>query len=163
MNLARQARTTTSRHLEDLLSRDTEDIGEAFENLRQLIVNAASSRRAKYSTLNPTLSVHPVYTQRRSSPSEERHRLSFTRFRVSAHSLAIETGRWNRGGRGRLPVEERLCTCGGVQDELHVVEACPRTEHIRQEYRFLSYRQLIEETRENTLMEIIFKILQVYD
>ena len=162
MNLARQARTATSRHLEDLLIRDTDDVGEASANLRDIIVNAAGSRRAKYATLNPTLSVHSVYTKRCSTSSEERHRLSFTRFRVSAHSLAIETGRWNRGGRGRLPIEDRLCACGEVQDELHVVEACPLTEHIRQQFRFQSYRQLIEEDGAYPVLEIISKVLEIY-
>ena len=61
-----------------------------------------------------------------------RFRMAFTRFRVSSHSLCIETGRWNRRGRGRLPREERLCVCGEVQTEWHVVENCPVTRDIRQ-------------------------------
>ena len=60
--------------------------------------------------------------------------MSFTRFRVSGHSLAVETGRWNRRGRGRLPMEERLCVCGQVQTEQHVVEQCPITSDIRVRY-----------------------------
>ena len=46
--------------------------------------------------------------------------------------MCIETGRWNRRGRGRLPREKRLCVCGEVQTEWHVVEYCPVTRGIRQ-------------------------------
>ena len=45
--------------------------------------------------------------------------------RLSAHSLAIESGRRNRQERGRLPFEERLCTCSQVQSEKHITEECP--------------------------------------
>ena len=31
-----------------------------------------------------------------------------------------------------MPLEERLCTCGEVQTERHVVEHCPFTSTIRQ-------------------------------
>ena len=112
--------------------------------------------------MNPAMDVHPVYQHRSSSPMEECHRPAFTRLCVSAHSLAIETGRWNRGGRGRLPVEERLCGCGAVQDELHVVEACPLTEHLRQEYGFRTYVELIPADSQLPATEIIYKILNIY-
>ena len=53
-----------------------------------------------------------VYRNRRFTNDVQR--VSFTRLRVSGHNLAIETGRWDRRGRGRLPPEERLCACGEV-------------------------------------------------
>ena len=93
----------------------------------------------------------------------EVHRQAFTKLRVSAHSLTIETRRWNRGGRDRLPVEERLCRCGAVQDELHVIEACPETEDLRREYGFQTYEELIEEASPFPTPEIIYKILAIYD
>ena len=95
--------------------------------------------------VNPNLSVHALYAKCTSSLADEVHRQAFTKFRVSAHSQAIETGRWNRGGRGRLPVEERLCECGEVQDEIHVIETChcPRREDIRRDYGFTTYQELI--------------------
>ena len=55
---------------------------------------------------------------------------------LGAHSLAIETGRWNRRGQGRLPREQRLCTCGDIQTERHVIETCPLTNPLRQHYGF---------------------------
>ena len=136
---------------------------EAKYELCRNIRASQSSRRAKYFALNPSMDVHPVYQQRSSSPIEECHRQAFTKLRVSAHSLAIETGRWNRGGRGRLPIEERLCGCGAVQDELHVVEACPLTEHLRQEYGYRTYAELTAEDSRLSATEIIYKVLNTYD
>ena len=60
----------------------------------------------------------------------ELERMEWTRLRLSSHSLAVEVGRWNRRGRGRLPMEERLCVCGQIQTEQHVIEICPRTQPI---------------------------------
>ena len=54
----------------------------------------------------------------------ERERLVFTRFRLCSHHLKIETGRW-----ARIEKENRLCGCGtGVQDELHVLLRCTKTD-----------------------------------
>ena len=53
---------------------------------------------------------------------------------MSDHSLAVETGRWNRRGRGRLPVEERLRVYGLVQNKKHVIESCPLTRNITEAY-----------------------------
>ena len=64
------------------------------------------------------------------------HRIYFTFIRVSGHSLDVETGQWNRRGRGRLPMEERLCVCvcvcvyGDIKTEQHVVEKSPQTKQI---------------------------------
>ena len=55
----------------------------------------------------------------------EIERTSWTKLQLSGYSLAVEEGRWNRRGRGRLPLEERLC--GEVQTERHVFEQCPES------------------------------------
>ena len=44
----------------------------------------------------------------------EVERVSWTRLRISGHSLAVEEGRWNRRGRGGLPLEERLRSCNQI-------------------------------------------------
>ena len=45
-----------------------------------------------------------------------------TRFRLGAHKLPIEKGRWTR-----IPREERKCpTCGVLGDERHVIYDCVR-------------------------------------
>ena len=63
-NIARGARNATSRYLEGLLSQNIDDVSVAMEELRQSIRTSPSSRRAKYATLNPSMSVHRAYTQR---------------------------------------------------------------------------------------------------
>ena len=42
-----------------------------------------------YIDINSTLTTHDIYTQRQ--PVKEYHRIKFTRFRVSGHTLAVET------------------------------------------------------------------------
>ena len=80
-----------------------------LRNVHDAISQSETTRCNVYKTMNINLEVHDVYVKRR--VINDLHRISFTRFRVCGHSLAVETGRWNRRGRGRLPLEERLCTC----------------------------------------------------
>ena len=71
------------------------------------------------------MKVHPVYTSHKYI--DERARIAFSRLRLSSHSLKVETGRWSR-----IAQDERLCACGGgVEDESHVLLACPKTEAVR--------------------------------
>jgi len=54
----------------------------------------------------------------------EQHRITLTRLRLSAHNLAIETGRYTRP---KTPVEERLCLyCNSesVENEQHFLLEC---------------------------------------
>ena len=55
--------------------------------------------------------------------------IAFTRVCLSSHRLRIETGRW-----ARIPRERRLCDCGAVQAEEHVLVRCPLTETPRCRY-----------------------------
>ena len=64
-------------------------------------------------------------------------RTAFTRIRLGSHRLRIETGRW-----ARLPADERLCMCGAVQTELHVLLFCPETEPLRDSFPNLNFRDL---------------------
>jgi hypothetical protein len=74
-----------------------------------------------------------------------------TRFRLSCHHLAVETGRWRS-----VDIDHRtcqLCGSGAVQDEHHVLFACPALLHIRNTYpvlfgnnRFTHVRQLMDYT-----------------
>ena len=110
--------------------------------------------------INPDGSLHYVYTAKHII--KETHRTSFTKFIVSGHALACEMGRWNRRGRGRLPLEERVCQCGAVQTERHVVKHCPFTQHIRDTYGFINLEELLSENLEpNVTCEIIHNILSV--
>ena len=65
------------------------------------------------------MSVHKIYSS--INDVNDLERISWSKLRLSAHSLAVETGRWNRRGRGRLPMEERLCQSGRVQTEHNVI------------------------------------------
>ncbi|MPC97365.1 hypothetical protein E2C01_092677 [Portunus trituberculatus] len=73
-----------------------------------------------YPPVKELVPIHDVYTRRHGV--REDHRVSFSRFRLSAQWLAVEVGKWNRRGRGRLPLEERLCPWGVVQTEDHVIK-----------------------------------------
>ena len=130
-----------------------------MQNLKQALIASNSSRRQTYKLLNPELSVHDVYIKKINI--NDVYRTSFTRLRLSSHNLAIETGRWNRRGRGRLPIEERLCSCGEVQTELHVVESCPVTLHVRTNYSINSFQQILLKDVK-TAVKITHSILDCY-
>lgn len=56
-----------------------------------------------------------------------------TKLRISAHSLAIETGRY---GTTKLPADQRFCKfCPtNVEDEVHFLFQCPQCNLLRNEY-----------------------------
>ena len=91
----------------------------AFQELRRKVQMSDASKFVFYRDVNPNLSINDVYF-RRGDFVPEQYRIAFTRMRLSAHRLRIETGRW-----ARLPRERRLCPCGQVQHELHVLVDCP--------------------------------------
>ena len=85
-----------------------------------------------YLTMNPDLSVHPLY--KATNPDrviEDNLRMAFTRVRLCSHRLRSETGRW-----ARVPADQRFCPhCDGttIQNEKHLFQ-CPATLHIREMY-----------------------------
>ena len=91
------------------------EISDTLEELKAKFENETGTKATKYKEINPNLKVHPVYNT--TTYIDERKRVVFTRFRVSSHSLKIETGRWSR-----IDSEDRVCDCdrGGVQDERHI-------------------------------------------
>ena len=105
---------------------------DCINTLKELCRSKAqnASRFETYLAMNPTLTTCVIYTQR--LYVEDHYRLAFTRFRLSSHSLKVETGRWSR-----VPRVERVCNCNNVdiQDEDHVLFRCKRTEHIRNEFK----------------------------
>ena len=72
----------------------------------------------KYREINPSLQVHDVYCKELGIHIPEYLRVTFSRLRLSAHRLKIETGRW-----ARLPREQRLCMwkCAGGGTRYSVV------------------------------------------
>ena len=106
--------------------------------------------------------MHAVYKDRHTV--NDRYRMAFTRLRVSGHSLCIETGRWNRRGRGRLPREERLCVCGIIQTESHVVEDCPVSNDIRVSTGLTNMTDLFDgKFSHNDSCKIIYDVLRLYE
>ena len=64
-------------------------------------------------------------------------RVAFSRIRLGSHRLKIETGRWSR-----IPREARLCTCGAIQTEQHVLLICPDSEPLRGQFPRLDFKEL---------------------
>ena len=147
--------------MKDLLDIDVNDTSEAMNDIIQNVSNSNSSKCIYYKSINPNMQVHSVYNTK--SKINELERISWSKLRLSAHSLVIETGRWNRRGRGRLPVEQRLCECGQVQTEQHVIEVCPKSQHIRDLHGFQSLTLLMLENNDySNVCHVVHKILELY-
>ena len=89
MNLVKETNTVVGKMVRNLISNEVTDISVAMHQVGECIRSSESSRRKVYMEINPTLSVNPVYKEKH--VIKEYHRMSFTRFRVSGHSLACET------------------------------------------------------------------------
>ena len=85
------------------------------------------SKFHSYLQMNPQLKRPDVYDQYH--PVHKLH--SVTRLRCVSHELAVETGRHHQH---KLPREERLCSCGEMEDETHFVLNCSHYTHIREKY-----------------------------
>ena len=125
IDIAREHNKPVWSYVESVLNGD-KFVEEELSNIREAIRSApaSSTKSHTYLSLNPTLEVHPLYTDcNRTIP--DYLRISFTRFRMSSHMLRVETGRWNR-----TPRDQRLCQCGlGIQNEPHVF-VCPLVSNI---------------------------------
>ena len=153
----------TKKYLDNFINNSTiDDCQQERERLKLKISQSESSRRIVYcSIINKNLSIHGIYTSKHNI--YELYRKAFTRFRVSSHMLAVETGRWNRRGRGRLPIEERLCSCGLVQSEEHVIGYCPVSQILREKYEFTSIDNLFSGNFTNEdVCKIIYEVLELY-
>ena len=133
-----------------------------IQQLHERVNAHQGSRYTTYVDINPSLSVHDAYIRRRDTVPEHT-RIAFSRMRLSSHRLKVETGRWARGGIQTLR-ENRLCTCGSVQDERHVIIDCPRTEHLRQTYEQPArHANILASADQNEDFKFIYEVLKVYD
>ena len=133
-NICRDARTRGAKYLEEVL--DCENHAEADTENRKASVSASERTKSlTYCTLNPDLSPPAIYDAR--FDIKEYERIATSRLRLSAHHLAIETGRWSR-----VPADERFCPCGSIQTEEHIICQCPLTSDIRAEYESMDFSNI---------------------
>ena len=125
-------------YIEQLMHTEHDPVTSEFQTLKDKINgNIESSRRIMYKQLNPNLESSPVYKDLKLSIPEH-HRISYTRIRLGSHRLKIETGRWSR-----IPRERRVCECGEVQDEIHVLVSCPLLENLRRAHPDLNFDSVV--------------------
>ena len=61
-------------------------------------------------------------------------------------------------------MEERLCSCGAIQSEEHVVSYCPLSQPIRDSYRFACIEDLMSDKFSNDVScKIIYEVLNLYN
>jgi hypothetical protein len=123
INLAITTRCPAGLLLHDLVNEHQSQKELHCVSVQQAVLSSDSTRRVAYRNLNPTLSVSQAYT---SSSIPECNRIAFTRLRLSSHHLQYEMGRWTR-----VPPEQRLCRCGAVQTDSHVLLECVHTQQAR--------------------------------
>ena len=159
IDLACTNRTPMGSYIMNLRTLNSDPVNQCMILLKQKVQAIATSRYTTYISINPELTVHPIYTTPLFLP--EIHRIALTRLRLSSHHLRIETGRWSR-----TPREQRLCVCQeNIQTEEHVLLHCERTQPIRNLYPEMNARTvstLMEFRPETLLCKFVAKVLQCF-
>ena len=161
MNIILSMNTPVAKLVQNMTRTNVPNITTLISNVQETVRNSEGSRYVVYREINPEIEVHQIYKCKHSI--NDRFRISFTRLRLSGHNLAIETGRWNRRGRGRLPIEERLCECGLVQTEKHVIECCPKTQQLRNKFGIRTLSELFSDIDNSVQCKFIHAVLEMYD
>ena len=156
LDLHRNASTPFAHYLSSL---DTPSsfVTQGNDHIKQSVRQSQRSKFSMYVSLNPDLSQHPVYCE---TNVPEYQRVIFTRLRLSAHNLKVETGRW-----ARIPREERLCSCGTgrVQTEEHVLIDCPLSEPLRLQYPDIVFQiPTLFESPSLAVTSYIYNCLNIY-
>ena len=96
LNLCRNQNTKMYQMLEEAMKHEQDPVQESLTAIRNKCehLRDSSSRVATYLKINPCLEVHPTYTRNLESNIPENKRIELSRFRLSAHRLKVETGRW---------------------------------------------------------------------
>ena len=95
---------------------------EFFTKIKIDIEIKARNGRSRYSTykiINPNLEHPTIYNSLKTQHDLE----MVARLRTGTHQLRIETGRVSR-----TPREQRLCSCGEIEDEEHFLVRCTNYE-----------------------------------
>ena len=139
-----------------------EESGDIVENdvmaRKERIQASPRTRAMTYRQMNPELVVHPMYHSK--DVVEDDLRMAFTRFRLSSHRLKIETGRW-----ARIPRERRLCQCGAIQSEKHVLCDCTLVDDIRTSYgeATVDFDEFVSAPKSKQQLTMIMRILNYYE
>ena len=136
IDLAISSNCPAGKILRELIETDRDhNYSEAFLiATKNKIRSSSSTRRREYMKINTELTQHSLYADKRTT---ETRRIAATRLRLGSHRLKIETGRWSR-----IPVEQRLCPCGQVQSEIHVILECPLNKPNRDSHPDISFTDI---------------------
>ena len=137
-------------------------INEGIQLIKNKILNSVSTKHMTYHQLNNSLTHHSIYSSC-DTFIKEYERISFSKFRLSAHKLKIETGRW---ARPIIPRIQRLCNCGipgSIQDEIHVLTDCLYTAHIRNTYPNVNFSNLFNNNDNNVICSVSYKIMKIFE
>ena len=116
-------------------------VKESFTDLQNSVTFKANLNRSKYVAylkMNPSLQRPSLYD--RYIPTYKLQ--SVSRIRMVSHNLQIEKGRHRNPPK---PVNDRLCSCGQVEDESHFIQHCTHYTHIRRKYVELEHLPLYEQ------------------
>ena len=125
-DLAREYESPMNTYMQNLwISLQLSSPTAALSEVKARIKLVTTSRALTHKVINPSLEVQPVYA-RKSKHTSEPYRIAFSRFRLDAHGLRVDTGRWSHIMR-----DMRVCRCGPfVQDEDHVIRKCSLTRDV---------------------------------
>ena len=154
IELTQRLNTRMGQYINTIIERD-DFITSGISDLRSKVTLCDKTKFITYCSMNPELAVHDMYT-RRHNYVPEYLRIAMTRFRLSSHRLKIETGRWSR-----IPREQRLCQCGEVQDERHVLQWCPLVADIRSRTNTsVEFPDFLINVRSENDFSVVYYILQ---
>ena len=102
MNTVISMNTHVGRSVQNMIRADLPSMTSLINNVHEAVRTSNGSRCEVYREINPDIEVHRIYKDKHAI--NYLYRVSFTSFWLSGHSLAIETGKWNR----RFLTEERL-------------------------------------------------------
>ncbi len=77
--------TVTGKLVREFINNNVKTLSVGMDSVTSSIANSDSSKRVIYRDINPNFVVHNIYKVKHTI--NENRRLSFTRFRVSGHSL----------------------------------------------------------------------------
>ena len=161
IGIVRRLNTLLGRLVNEYITENVIDFETTMGYVHWQIIESTTSRCEVYKTIDPELSVHIIYKEKKAV--NELYMISFTCLRVSGHNLCIETGRWNRRGRGRIPVEKRLCECAAVQTEHYIMQDCPISSNFRDAYHIVSVETCFRGVWIISLMcKVIHDVLKLY-